>query len=140
MRAGTGPLAAAAEAVTLEFPGVGRCYLATFPAFRFELDFESPSLLTWTQIHDDGSRGRFETVAIRVEPIAGLIFLVAWQEANKTTVVAVQDFARRAVLSSITRSDGTFLQARGTLDECRPVDESPRECSTPAETRRQDIG
>lgn len=99
------------------FPGVGRRYLATFPAFRFELHFASPSSLTWTQIDDDGSLGRFETVAIRIEPIADSIYVVSWQEANKTTVVHVEDFARDAVVTNITRADGTFLQARGSFAE-----------------------
>ena len=99
------------------FPGVGRRYLATFPDFRFELHFESPQSLTWTQIHADGSRGRSESVAIRMEPIADSLFLVAWQERNRTTVVHVEDFARRVILTHITRPDHTVLQARGTFSE-----------------------
>lgn len=102
---------------TSDFPGVGRRYLVTFPAFRAELHFESASSLTWTLMNADGSRGRFETVAIRVQAVAGAIFLVTWQEANKTTVVSVEDFSRRIMFSNITRADGTFLQSKGTFIE-----------------------
>lgn len=99
------------------FPGVGRRYLAGFPDFQFELQFESPSSLTWIRLHDDGSRGQFETEVIKTQRIAPLIYLVSWQEANRTTVVCVQDFGKGVVHTHITRSDGTFLTASGTLVE-----------------------
>ncbi|HZP86964.1 MAG TPA: hypothetical protein VFB54_09080 [Burkholderiales bacterium] len=102
---------------TSDFPGVGRRYLVTFPTFRVELHFESVSSLTWTLINTDGSRGRYEKVAIRVQAVAGTIFLITWQEANKTTVVSVEDFGQRIMFSNITRADGTFLQAKGTFIE-----------------------
>ena len=108
---------AAPVSATSDFPGVGRRYLVTFPTFRAELHFESVSSLTWTLMNADGSRGRFEKVAIRVQAVAGAIFLVTWQEANKTTVVSVEDFGQRIMFSNITRSDGTFLQSKGTFVE-----------------------
>jgi hypothetical protein len=111
-RAADGFLEAAAT-----FPGVGRRYLASFPGFRFELHFESPSSLTWIRLLDDGSRGQSETEAITTKQIADLIFLVSWQEANGTTVVCVQDFGQGVAHTHITRSDGTFLRASGTLGE-----------------------
>lgn len=117
MRVDTSLSGGGIAAAAAEFPGVGRRYLATFPAFRFELHFKSPTSATWTQIDEDGSRGRVETVAIRIEPVADLLFLVTWQEANRTTVVQVENFVKRVVFTNITRSDGTFLQARGSLVE-----------------------
>ena len=99
------------------FPAVGRRYLVTFPAFRAELHFGSASSLTWYLLNADGSKGRSERVDIRVQPVVELIFLVTWQEANKTTVVQVEDFARKAIFTNITRPDGTFLQSRGTFVE-----------------------
>jgi hypothetical protein len=99
------------------FPAAGRRYVASFPDFRFVLEFHSGSTLTWQQLDAEGRRGRFETVAIRVEPIVDYIFLVSWQEANGTTVAAVQDYSRGMVLTNITRTDGSFVQARGSLVE-----------------------
>ena len=97
------------------FPGTGRRVIATFPAFRFRLHFVSTGLLHWTRLHDDGSDAASETVAIASEPIADAVFLVSWQECNRTTVVQVADFARRIVRTHITRADGSFVRARGSL-------------------------
>jgi hypothetical protein len=99
------------------FPVVGRRLLVTFPAFRTELHFHSASALTWYLLNPDGTKGRSETVEIRIQPVVDKIFLVTWQEANKTTVVQVEDFERKVILTNVTRSDGTFLQSKGTFVE-----------------------
>ncbi len=102
------------------FPGFGRRYMASFSDFRFELHFESPSSLTWAQIGPEGNRGRCATVAIQTEAVTGSIHVVTWQEHNGTTVVQVEDFARRVVLTHVSRPDRTFIRARGTFDELPP--------------------
>jgi hypothetical protein len=99
------------------FPVVGRRLLVTFPGFRTELHFHSTSSLTWYLLNSDGTTGRSEKVAIRIQSVADKVFLVTWQEANKTTVVQVEDFERKVILTNITRPDGTFLQSKGTLVE-----------------------
>jgi hypothetical protein len=91
--------------------------LVTFPTFRTELHFHTTSSLTWHLLKSDGTSSRSEKVEIRVKPVADKVFLVTWQEVNKTTVVQVQDFERRVILTNITRPDGTFLQATGTFVE-----------------------
>lgn len=108
---------ALAQTIPVAFSGAGRKFMVTFPNFRAELQFHSHESLTWTLFNADGSRGRSETVAIRVQPIVEAIFMVTWQEANKTTVVQVEDFAQKVIYTNITRPDGTFLQSRGTFVE-----------------------
>jgi len=98
-----------------DYPAIGLRLLVTFPAFRAELNIHSTSSLTWYLLNADGSKGRSETVNARMQPITGKAFLVSWQEANKTTVVQVQDFDRGVIFTNITRPDGTFLQAKGTF-------------------------
>ena len=98
-----------------DYPAIGRRLLVTFPAFRAELNIHSTSSLTWYLLNADGSKGRSETVNARMQPVIGQVFLVTWQEANKTTVVQVQDFGRGAIFTNITRPDGTFLQSKGTF-------------------------
>ena len=97
------------------YPAVGRRLLVIFPTFRAELNIHSASSLTWFLLNADGSKGRSETVNVRIQPLTGQVFLVTWQEANKTTVVQVQDFDRGAIFTNITRPDGTFLQSTGTF-------------------------
>ena len=108
---------AISQGESAEFPAAGRRYLAIFPTFRSELNFHSNTSLTWTFLGADGSRGRSETVAVRIQPIGPSIFIVTWQEANKTTVVQVEDFTKKLIFTNVTRPDGTFLQSRGTFEE-----------------------
>ncbi|MEA1650959.1 hypothetical protein VPG91_09460 [Nitrospirillum amazonense] len=101
------------------FPAVGHRYLVTFSTFRVELHFTSITSLTYTGIRKDGSRGPSETVAIRVEELRDDQFLVTWQEADKTTVVHVEDYARHTIVTNITNPDLTFFQDHGTFVQVR---------------------
>jgi hypothetical protein len=103
--------------MSTKFPGIGHKYLVDFGAFRVELSFTSSTSLTYTPLAPDGSRGKSETVIIAVEPIAAEIFLVTWQEADKTTVVHVEDFGQKTIITNITNPDLTFQQYRGTFSE-----------------------
>jgi hypothetical protein len=72
-----------------------------FQKFRVELYFESETSLTYAGIHPDGSRGSPETVLITVEPIRDQLFLVRWQEADKTTVVHLEDYKQNTIVANI---------------------------------------
>jgi hypothetical protein len=98
-----------------EFPAVGHRYLVDFVAFRVELYFTSLTSLTYTGIAPDGSRGGSETVTIRVEPLRDNLYLVTWQESDKTTVVHVEDYTRDTIVTSITNPDNSFDQFHGTF-------------------------
>jgi molybdenum cofactor biosynthesis MoaF-like protein len=98
-----------------EFPAVGHRYLVDFVAFRVELYFSSTTSLTYTGVAPDGTRGGSETVTIRVERIRGNLFLVTWQEADKTTVVHVEDYRRNTIITNITNPDNSFDQFHGTF-------------------------
>src|SRR6266478_5474082 len=97
------------------FPATGHRFLADFEAFRVELYFESESSLTYAGIKRDGSRGNPETVAIAVEPIRDQLFLVTWQESDKTTVVHLEDYKEDVITTNITEADGTFSRFRGKM-------------------------
>ncbi len=99
------------------FQGFGHRYLVDFSAFRVELSFASPSSLTYTGVNQDGSRGASETVKITIEDIADQIFLVTWQESDKTTVVHVEDFEKKTIVTNITNPDLTFEQFHGSFVE-----------------------
>jgi hypothetical protein len=88
-----------------------------FSAFRVELAFTSPTSLTYTAIAPDDTRGPSETVVIRTVPIADDIFLVTWQESDKTTIVHVDDFGRKTIVTNITNPDLSFEQHHGSFVE-----------------------
>ena len=98
-----------------KFPAVSHRYLVNFQAFRVELYFQSETMLTYTSIREDGSRGDSETVSIMVEPIRDQLFLVTWQEADKTTVVHLEDYKNNLIITNITRPDSCFAKFHGQM-------------------------
>ena len=99
------------------FPAVGRRYIVDFKAFRVQLYFESLTSLTYVGVKPDGSLGGSETVTIKVETIGDDLFLVTWQESDKTTVVHVEDYKHHTIITNITNPDLTFDQYHGTFAE-----------------------
>jgi hypothetical protein len=97
------------------FPGVGHRYFVDFVAFQVELDFTSETSLTYYNLDKNGNKVGSETVTIKVEPITGGIFLVTWQESDKTTVVHIEDYDRQTIVTNITEPDLTFDQFHGTF-------------------------
>jgi hypothetical protein len=97
------------------FPGVGHRYFVDFVAFQVELDFTSETSLTYYNLDKNGNKVGSETVTIKVEPITGGIFLVTWQESDKTTVVHIEDYNRQTIVTNITEPDLTFDQFHGTF-------------------------
>jgi hypothetical protein len=97
------------------FPGIGHRYFVDFKAFQVELDFASETSLTYYNLDKDGNKVGSETVTIKVEPITDGIFLVTWQESDKSTVVHIEDYIRQTIVTNITQSDLTFDQYHGTF-------------------------
>ena len=101
---------------TIHFPAVGHVYEAHFGSWVHHLHFASETEMTLT-IAAGPVTGTSETVQIAVTPIRPGVFLICWQEANKTTVVHVQDFANGIVHTNITERRGAFLRRSGTLKQ-----------------------
>src|SRR5271169_4815499 len=99
------------------FPAVGHRYLVDFEAFRVQLFFESETRLTYSGVKPDGTLGGSETVSIAVEPIRDELYLVRWQEGDKTTVVHLEDYKNKTIITNITNPDLTFDQYHGTFKE-----------------------
>jgi hypothetical protein len=97
------------------FPAVGHRYLVDFRAFRVELRFDSETSMTYTGVRPDGSHGGSETVTIAVRPVRDGLFLVTWQESDKTTVVHLEDYKLNRIVTHITDPDLTFSIYEGTF-------------------------
>jgi MoaF-like len=100
-----------------QFPAVGHRYFVDFQAFRVQLYFASETSLTYTGVNPDGSLGGSETVTIKVETIGDDLFLVTWQESDKTTVVHIEDYQHCKIITNITNPDLTFEQYHGTFTQ-----------------------
>ena len=99
---------------TPHFPAVGHVYEANFGRWVHHLHFESETVMTLTNVEGPFT-GTSETVQIAVTPIRQGIFLICWQEADKTTVVHVEDFENGIVHTNVTEPRGVFIRRRGTL-------------------------
>jgi hypothetical protein len=100
-----------------QFPAVGHRYFVDFQAFRVQLYFASETSLTYTGVNPDGSLGGSETVTIKVEGIGDQLFLVTWQESDKTTVVHIEDYRCHTIITNITNPDLSFNQFHGTFKQ-----------------------
>jgi hypothetical protein len=103
------------KAMYAKFPAVGHRYFVDFQDFQVELDFTSEISLTYYNLDKNGNKIGSETVTIKVEPIADGIFLVTWQESDKTTVVHIEDYNRMTIVTNITGPDLSFSQFHGTV-------------------------
>jgi hypothetical protein len=97
------------------FPGISHRYFVDFAAFQVELDFASETSLTYYNLDKNCNKVGSETVTIKVEPITDGIFLVTWQESDKTTVVHIEDYNRQTIVTNITEPDLSFDQFHGTF-------------------------
>jgi hypothetical protein len=99
---------------TTPFPAVGHVYEANFGSWVFHLHFKSETVMTLTNA-EGLFKGISETVQISVTLIRPDVFMITWQEADRTTVVHVQDFENGIVHTYVTEPNGAFLCASGTL-------------------------
>jgi hypothetical protein len=106
------------------FPGAGHKYLVDFQQFKVILSFASDTSLTYTVLNPDGSPGQMEPVTIRAENIAPDVWLVTWVESDNTTVVHIEDYGRKTIITNITSPapQFSFDQFHGTFQE---VDAQP---------------
>jgi hypothetical protein len=104
-----------------DFPAVGHAYLVDFQKFKVKLSFASLTSLSYVVVNPDGSAGQSETVTIRVESIGPQLFLVTWQEDDKTTVVHIEDYANNTIITNITNPDLSFDQFHGTFTQINGV-------------------
>ena len=99
------------------FPGLGHRYLVDFGVWKTQLYFSSETSLTYTGVRSDGSLGGSETVTIAIRAVRDLLFLVTWQEGDKTTVVHLEDYRDHRIVTHITSPDGSFDIFDGTFQQ-----------------------
>ncbi len=103
---------------TIHFPAVGHIYEANFGSWVHHLNFKSETVMTLTTA-EGPFKGSAETLQIAVTPIRPGVFMICWQEANKTTVVHVEDFENGIVYTNVTEHIGAFICRSGTLKKLR---------------------
>jgi molybdenum cofactor biosynthesis MoaF-like protein len=112
-----------------DFPGTGHKYLVDFRAFKVILWFASETSLTYTPLRPDGSPDEPATVVIKSENIAPDVWLVTWTESDNTTVVHIEDYGHKTIITNITTPPPNFRfdQFHGTFED---ADAPPAETLT----------
>lgn len=94
------------------FPAVGHVYQVDFgQGHVFNLNFHSMTAMSFSVPGEAGQANE----AITVTPIRPQVFMVTWQESDKTTVTHVEDYQNGVVFTNITPPDGSFIHWKGTL-------------------------
>lgn len=99
------------------FPAVGRTYKVDFGGGNaFTIAFTSDSEMVFTKLAPP-NEGMVETVRFTHRAIRDDVFLVYWQEADRTTVVHVEDFGKGEIHTNITGPDGSFFNGFSKLTQ-----------------------
>jgi hypothetical protein len=78
------------------------------------LDFKSATFMEGTFLAGP-NMGQKLSITFTAKEIGPNLYMLYWQEQDKTTVVHVDDFVRQVSYSNITLPDGTFLNFSGPL-------------------------
>jgi hypothetical protein len=95
-------------------PVIGHSFKVDFGVYVFKIDFLSETQMTFTELKGPDP-GFTETVAITRREIRPNVFMVYWQEKDKTTVTHIEDFANGLVYTDITSPANEFSNLNGTL-------------------------
>jgi hypothetical protein len=100
---------------TQDFPAVGHTYQVDFGAGNaFEIAFGFDSDMTFTKLQEP-NKGAVETIRYTHKKLRDNLYMVYWQEQDKTTVVHVEDFENGVLYSNITSPDGQFFNGYSEL-------------------------
>lgn len=97
------------------FPAVGHTYRVDFgDGNAFDIAFASDREMTFTKLQMP-RLGMKETIRFEHRKIRDGVYLVYWQETDKTTVVHLEDFAEGMVYTHITGPGGSFYHGQSKL-------------------------
>lgn len=101
------------------FPAVGRTYRVDFGGGNaFDIEFGHDSDMTFTKLQPP-NQGMVETIHYTHRQLRDGLYMVYWQEKDKTTVVHVEDFEKGIVYSNITSPDGNFFNGQSKLERVK---------------------
>jgi hypothetical protein len=101
------------------FPAVGNRYEVDYGG-DFVVQFYFHSINSMTIYGTKGEYKDFsETVEIKVTPVRSGVFMVAWQEHNKTSVLHVEDFENNIIYANITLPGNNFVRMQGNFRQVK---------------------
>ncbi|PRY11888.1 hypothetical protein CLV24_10913 [Pontibacter ummariensis] len=95
-----------------ECPIIGHKYEVDFGNVVYHLHFIDDKQMHYKAVGNAQEEG---TVKVQRTMLRHNLYLVSWQESDKTTVTHVQDFQNMVIYSNITTSENDFIYTRGNL-------------------------
>lgn len=93
---------------------IGHTYVFDIGVAEIEQHYHSAERMHYKVL--TGPRaGAEETITIDIKLIRPSVFLVSWQEGDRTTVVHVEDFDAGVFYSNVTLPDATFRRFTGKM-------------------------
>lgn len=97
-------------------PLIGRVFEVDFGVMAFQLSYESATTMTYSMVRGQ-QFGKKETVYYKSVEVRPDVYMITWQESDKTTATYVADFRKKTVYASITTPENESITLRGTLKQ-----------------------
>ena len=93
---------------------IGETWLFDIGIAQIQHDFLAPDEMEY-RIVSGARAGEIGRVTTQIVAVQSEIYLVSWQEADRTTVVHLEDFSRGTFLSCRTMPDNEFIRIQGHM-------------------------
>ncbi len=80
----------------------------------FHLFYKNQDTLILTDVRGPDA-GKKQTLTVKITELRSNLYMVNWQEANKTAVTDIEDYENGIIYANITTPSNKFLNIRGTL-------------------------
>ena len=98
------------------FPYAGQSFVVAYgPGLTFLNRYSDDGQCVTVEFLDGDQMGKTATIPFSWSRIGDDLYLLAWQEADRSTVVHCDDFANGVSRSFYTVMDGSFYHLAGTL-------------------------
>lgn len=93
---------------------IGHVFEAELGEKTFHLFYENKDTLILTDVRGP-DMGKKQILTVKITELRPNLYMVNWQEANKTAVTDIEDYENGIVYANVTTPSNKFLNIKGTL-------------------------
>ncbi len=93
---------------------IGHVFEAELGEKTFQLFYENKDTLILTDVRGPDV-GKKQILSVKMTELRPNLFMVNWQEANKTAVTDIEDYENGIIYANVTTPSNKFLNIKGTL-------------------------
>ncbi len=102
------------ETTNAVFPIIGHIYEAELGEKTFHLFYKNKDTLILTDVRGPDT-GKKQILTVKITELRSNLYMVNWQEENKTAVTDIEDYENGIVYANVTTPSNEFLNVKGTL-------------------------